>query len=101
MQWHTQAGNITTNLKVKLDFTLSKLSAKNVMTWKFYVDEYDMSVHDMILGQDILTELLLVLKISEHVIGAKDGPFEGSTTPMFDLGTYIFKDLNTGKITSE
>ena len=28
-------------------------------------------------------------------------PFNGSTTPMVDLGTYIFKDLNTGKFTPE
>ena len=32
---------------------------------------------------------------------AYDGPFNGSTTPMFDLGMYIFKYLNTGKITPE
>ena len=32
MQWHTQAGNITTNHKVKVYFTLPTLIAKNVMT---------------------------------------------------------------------
>ena len=32
MQWHTQAGNITTNIKVKVDFTLTKLSAINIVT---------------------------------------------------------------------
>ena len=41
------------------------------------------------------------LKFSEHVIEADDGPFNRSTTPMVDFGTYIFKDLNTGKITPE
>ena len=25
MQWHTQAGNITTNFKVKIEFTLPEL----------------------------------------------------------------------------
>ena len=25
MQWHTKAGNITTNIKVKMDFTLMHL----------------------------------------------------------------------------
>ena len=50
----------------------------------------------MILGPDILTELGLNLKFSEHVIEADDGNFKGSTTPMVDLGTYIFKYLNTG-----
>ena len=39
MQWNTQAGNITTNLKVNEDFTLPALSAKNVGTWKCHVNE--------------------------------------------------------------
>ena len=57
--------------------------------------------YDMILGRDISTELWLNIKYSEHVIEVDDGPFNGSITPMVDLGTYIFKDLNTGKITPE
>ena len=28
MQWHTQAGKITNNIKFKIDFTLTALSAK-------------------------------------------------------------------------
>ena len=39
MQWHTQAVNITTNLKVKEDLTLQIFSATNSMTWKFHVDD--------------------------------------------------------------
>ena len=39
--------------------------------------------------------------MSEHFIGADDGPFNVSTTPMVDLGTYLFKDLDTGKNTPE
>ena len=39
MQWHTQAGNITTNIEVKVDFTLLALSATNVRTWKCHVDD--------------------------------------------------------------
>ena len=31
MQWHTQAGNSSTNLKVKVYFTLPALSVKNVL----------------------------------------------------------------------
>ena len=31
MQWHTQAVNITTDLKVEADFTLPTLSATNVL----------------------------------------------------------------------
>ena len=39
MQWQTQAGNITTNFKVKVDFTLPTISAMDVLTWKCHVDE--------------------------------------------------------------
>ena len=55
----------------------------------------------MILGREILTELGLNLKLSEHVIKAYDGPFKGSIKPMVDLGIYIFKCLNIGKIKPE
>ena len=57
MQWHTQVGNITTNLKVKIDFTLPALSATNVVTWKCHVDDSTKGIYGMILGRDILTEL--------------------------------------------
>ena len=52
----------------------------------------------MILGINILTELVFNLKFSDHVIEADDKPFKGYTTPMVDLGTYAFKNLNTGTI---
>ena len=39
MQWHTQAKNITTNLKVKVYFTLPALRATDVVTWKCHIDD--------------------------------------------------------------
>ena len=39
--------------------------------------------------------------MSKHVIEAGNGHFKGSTTPMVDLGTYVFADLNIGNITPE
>ena len=33
IQRHTQTGNITINLKVKVDFTLTRLSEMNVVTY--------------------------------------------------------------------
>ena len=101
MQWHTQPGSITTNLKAKLYFTLSVHSATNVGTCKCHMDESSKGGYDMILGIYLLTELGLNLKFSDHVIEADDGTFKGSTTPMVDLGTYKFKILNTGEITPE
>ena len=39
--------------------------------------------------------------MSEHVIESDNGYLNGSTTPMIDLGAYIFKYLNIGRIKSE
>ena len=39
MKWSTQAGNITTNLKVKIYYTLPALSATNSVTWNCHLDE--------------------------------------------------------------
>ena len=55
MQWNTQDGNITTNLKVKVDFTLPALIAMNVVTWKCHVDDSAKDGYDMISGRYILT----------------------------------------------
>ena len=61
MQWHTQAGNITTNNKVEIDFILTELSAKNFMTWNFRVGESAKGRYAMILGRDRLKELGIYL----------------------------------------
>ena len=51
MQRHTQAGNITINLKVKVDFALSALSAANIVTWNCHVDDSSKGGYNMILGR--------------------------------------------------
>ena len=38
MEWHTQAVNPTTNLRVKMDFTLTEFSVTKVVTWECHVD---------------------------------------------------------------
>ena len=101
MQRHTQAENITTNLKVREYFTLTAFSVKNDVTWKCHVDDSNKGVYDMILGRYLLTELGLKLKFSEHVIESGNGIFKGSTTPMVYFGMYIFKGLSKDKITPE
>ena len=91
MQCHTQTGNITTNLQVKIYFTLPELSATKIVMWDYHVDESAMSRYKMILGRDILTSLRLNIKLSGNVIKADDVPLKGSTAPMVGLGTYEFK----------
>ena len=61
MQWHTQAGSITTILKDDVDFTLPALGARNVVMWKCHVDDFAKCGYDMILGPDILTKLVINL----------------------------------------
>ena len=39
MKWHTQAVNITTNLKVKIYFILTALSTINGVMWKCHVHD--------------------------------------------------------------
>ena len=101
MQWNTLALNIPNNIKVNIYFTLPALSATHFSTCKIHVDASAKGRYYMVLGQDIIIELGLNLKFSEHVIEEDDGPFNGSTTSMVDLGNSIFKDLNTGEIIPE
>ena len=53
----------------------------------------------MILGGDILTQLGLNIKLSEHVIKTDYGTLKESQAPMVDLSTYEFRNLNEGGIT--
>ena len=56
MQWHTQVGIITTNLKVEIYFISPELSAEKIVTWNFNADDSAKGRYDIILGGDLLTE---------------------------------------------
>ena len=55
MQWNTQAENITTNIKVKINFTLPALRATNGVTCNFHVYDSAKGRYYMILGRYLLT----------------------------------------------
>ena len=55
MKCHTQVDNITTNIKVQVDFTLTALSATNFVTWKCHVDDSAKGRYDNIFEQYLLT----------------------------------------------
>ena len=57
MQRHTQVGKITTNLKVKIYFTLPELSATKIVMWDCHVDDSAKVGYDIILGRDLLSVL--------------------------------------------
>ena len=50
MQWNTQAGNITANLKVRIYFTLPALSARNFLMWNFCAYDSAKGGYGMVLG---------------------------------------------------
>ena len=96
MQCHTQTGNITTNIKIEVDFNLPRHSAANVTTQKYHVDDSAKGQYFIITGIYILAKLVLSKKLSDHITKSDDGKFKGSTSLMVDLGTYKFKYLNKG-----
>ena len=51
MQWHKQSGNITTNIKIEVYYTLPELIPTNGMTLKCHVDDSSKYIYDMILGR--------------------------------------------------
>ena len=63
MKCHTQAGSITTNLKVKIDLTLYELSARKIVTWNCHINDSYKGISGMILGRYLLKALGLNIKI--------------------------------------
>ena len=62
MQWHNQVGNITTNIKIKIYFTLPELSATQIVTWNCHADDSSKGRYGMTLGRELLTPLGLNIK---------------------------------------
>ena len=73
MKCHTEAGNILTNLKGKIDLALPELSATKIVMWNCHVDESAKGIYYMILGRDLWKALELNLKFCYHLIEADDG----------------------------
>ena len=57
LQCHAQAGNITTNINVRIDFNLPELSVTNILMWNFDVHDSATGKYEMILSRNLLTEL--------------------------------------------
>ena len=62
MQWQTQAGNLSTNIKVKIYCTLPNFSVANIVMWYFQVFESAKGRYDVVLGRDLITALGLNIK---------------------------------------
>ena len=75
----TQGGNFTISSKVKIGFFLPYFSETKTVTWKFPMDDSSNSSHDMILGRDLLTSLVIDIKFSQNTISGGEGPYNGCT----------------------
>ena len=53
-QWQIQAGNITTDHKVKIYLTSPDFSVTKHLTWNFCVDDFAKSSYNVILGRYLL-----------------------------------------------
>ena len=53
-QWQVQAGNITTDYKVKIYLTSPDFSVTKIVTWDFHVAEFAKSSYNVILGRYLL-----------------------------------------------
>ena len=62
--WEIQAGELTTSLKLKVDFCLPELSTTKIVSWEYHVDNKNSSRYDMILDRDLLIALGMDLKFS-------------------------------------
>ena len=55
MQCNTQEGDTTNNLKIKIYFNLPDISATQIVTWDFHMDDSAKGRYGMIFGRDLLT----------------------------------------------
>ena len=69
----------TTNV----DFVLTELNATKILTWNFHVDDlWKHSRYNMIMGQDLLSELQIYLYFSGYTIRVNVGAYKGCTISM-------------------
>ena len=75
--WTTPGGNMTTDRKVKAQFTMPELNDKNVIQWDMHVTK-TMGAYDMIIGRDLLEFLGIDVRFSNLTIewGTSSIPFK-------------------------
>ena len=70
---HTQSGNITTTLKVKIYFILPQFGATTIVMWDCCVDDSSKSRCENILRIYLREDLVFNQKFSEQIIEADYG----------------------------
>ena len=65
--WSTPGGDMTTNQKVKAQFSIPELQDKKLIEWDLHVTK-DMKNYDMIIGRDLLSFLKIDVLFSNETI---------------------------------
>ena len=78
---------------------MPELSATNIVTWNFHVDDFSKGRYNFLLGRGLLTAFGFNIKFYENVVKADGGLLKGSLSPIFYLSVWEFIHLKTGIIT--
>ena len=78
-KWKTKGGIFANDKKAKIQFALPKFDTQKAIEWDIHVDSTTKSSetkYDMIIGSDVMDELGLDVKFSDHAVqwGGEEGP---------------------------
>ena len=92
--WQTPAGPVSTNRKVKVQFTLPEMQDDKLIEWECHVIK-DLGSHDMILGRDLLEFLGIDIRFSDQTVewGHTSMPFKETDAQPHD-SYYIAEDAS-------
>ena len=65
-----------------------------IVTWECHVDNSTEFRYDMILGKELLTDLVLDLNISKHAITGGGRPHGICMAPVVDMSKFNYDSLN-------
>ena len=75
---------MTTKTNCRIKFKLNEFSTSKEVTWKFHVDETQMSNksldYDMIMGLDLMTELGIIINCRDKVVEWEEAKIATTST---------------------
>jgi hypothetical protein len=92
-RWMTKGGLFETNGICPVKFYLPEFSTQECVKWKFHVDSSKQTIksrYDMIIGRDLLEQLPLDIKFSDHTLS-----WQERSIPMKLMDELNSKNINT------